>query len=89
MAMQRTTEGRTSGYSRESAASFAIRQLRETFEAYPPKEQAEIKAAVIAQLRAEQRSSEFSARDGKGRRRGSELERMAGPVYGIKESDLR
>jgi hypothetical protein len=89
--MQRTSEGRSSGqhsYSQEAAQSFAIQQLRDTFLSYPPKEQARIREGVIAQLRDEARSHEFAACDGKGRRPGSALSRLAGPVYGITERDL-
>lgn len=91
MAMQRTTEGRTVGshsMTREQAEPFAITTLRETFLAYPAKEQARIRADVIERLRAEARSQEFAAKDGKGRRVGSELARMAREVYGITERDL-
>jgi hypothetical protein len=90
MALQRTTEGHTGqhSYSREAAEPFAIKGLRETFKSYPPKEQARIRADVIARLRTESRSHEFAACDGKGRRPGSALSRLAGPVYGITERDL-
>jgi hypothetical protein len=86
MAMQRTTEGRTGqhSYSRESAEPFAIKSLRETFEAYPPREQERIRAEVKARLQAEARSAEFAARDDKGRRPGSALARMAWDVYGVR-----
>jgi hypothetical protein len=88
--MQRTTEGRSGAhsYSREAAEPFAIRTLRETFLAYPLKEQEKIRADVIARLRDEARSREFGARLSNGKRRGSELEKMAWPVYGVKAEDL-
>lgn len=90
MALQRTSEGRTGqhSYSREQAEPFAIRTLRETFESYPPREQARIRADVIERLRAEARQHEFAAKDGKGRRQGSALARLARDVYGITERDL-
>jgi len=81
MAMQRTSEGRTGqhSYSREQAEPFAIRTLRETFAAYPPKEQARIRADVIARLRQEatRRQNQPSA-----------LARLARQVYGITVEDL-
>jgi hypothetical protein len=74
--------------TREQDEPFAIQQLRDTFLSYPPKEQARIREGVIAQLRDEARSHEFAACDGKGKRPGSALSRIAGPVYGISERDL-
>jgi hypothetical protein len=91
MAMQRTTEGRTSGshaMTREQALPFAIRALKDTFDAYPPAAQARIKAEVIERLRAEQRSREFAAQTSAGRRAGSALWQLAEPVYGITAKDL-
>lgn len=92
MALQRTSEGKGSGqhsYTREQAEPFAIQTLRATFESYPPAEQARIRQRVIAQLRAERQSHEFAATVASGRRPGSALARLAGPVYGITEQDLR
>jgi hypothetical protein len=66
-------------YSREAAEPFAIRTLRETFEAYPPKEQARIRAEVRAKLLDETR---------RGQRQKSALARYARPVYGVKIEDL-
>jgi hypothetical protein len=82
MALQRTTEGRMSGqhsYSREAAEPFAIRTLRQTFLAYGAKEQARIRADVIARLRYEAQ---------RGQRQKSALARLARAVYGIKSEDL-
>ena len=90
MAMQRTSDGISGAhsYSREAAEPFAIKTLRETFESYPLKEQARIRAKVVAELRAELRSAEFAARNGHGKRPGSALARYAWPVYGINVEDL-
>jgi hypothetical protein len=90
MSLQRTTEGRSGAhsYSREQAEPFAIRTLRETFLAYPPKEQEKIRESVKQQLRDEQRSHEFAARTDKGKRQGSALARMAWDVYGVSEEDV-
>jgi hypothetical protein len=91
MALQRTTEGKTGqhSYSREAALPFAIQTLRDTFLSYPPHEQARIKADVIQRLRAELHSFEFAAHTEKGGKRpGSALWQLAGPVYGITERDL-
>ena len=91
MALQRTTEGRSHGqhgYTREAALPFAIQTLRDTFAAYPPAEQARIKADVIGHLRAELRTSEFRACLSSGKRLGSALWQLAGPVYGITLRDL-
>ena len=81
MALQRTTEGISSGYSlpRESSESFQVRTLRTTFEAYPPKEQSRIKACVIERLRDELRRNQ---------KQQSALARLARTVYGIKLEDL-
>jgi hypothetical protein len=77
-------------YSREAAEPFAIKSLRETFESYPPKEQARIRADVIARLRDEARSREFAARvaNDQSKRPGSALARFALAVYGIRVVDL-
>lgn len=91
MALQRTTEGMSGShtYSREAAEPFAIKSLRETFEAYPPKEQARIRADVRNRLRDEARKAEFAARTEKGDKRAeSALARLAWPVYGIRVRDL-
>ena len=86
MALQRTTEGRSSASlpSRESD----IARQRAIFEAYPAAEQERIRADVRARLEAERRSAEFSARDDKDRRPGSALARVAWQVYGVKVEDL-
>ena len=76
------------GYSREAAEPFAIKSLRETFAAYPPKEQARIRQGVRQRIAEEQRSREFGARLPNGKRRGSELARFAQPVYGVTVEDL-
>lgn len=46
MALQRTSEGQSGShsYSREAAEPFAIQTLKDQFDAYPPKEQARIRA---------------------------------------------
>jgi hypothetical protein len=91
MALQRTSEGKSGShsYSREAAQPFAIRTLRETFLAYPPAEQARIRADVIERLRDEARKAEFTARTEKGGKRpGSALWQLAEPVYGIRIADL-
>ena len=90
MALQCTTEGRSGshGYSREQAEPFAIRLQKRIFDSYPPKEQERLRQDVIARLRDQQRSREFGARLANGTRRGSELEKMAWPVYGVKIEDL-
>jgi hypothetical protein len=90
MAMQRTSEGFSGSHSltREQALPFAIRTLRDTFEAYPPAAQAKIKAEVIAKLREEAQHREFGARLANGKRSGSALWQLAGPVYGITAADL-
>jgi hypothetical protein len=92
MALQRTTEGKSSSthsMTREQAQPFAIRSLRDTFLSYPLHEQARIKAEVIAKLRDELRTHEFAAQTEKGGKRpGSALWQLAGPVYGITERDL-
>ena len=81
MALQRTTEGRTGqhSYSREQAEPFTIRTLRETFAAYPEREQACIRADVIARLRQEATRRQHQP---------SALARLAEPVYGITSEDL-
>ena len=91
MAMQRTSEGRTSGshsLTREQALPHAIRALKATFDAYPPAAQARIRDEVIAKLREELRSREFAAQTATGKRAGSALAQLAGPVYGITDRDL-
>ena len=90
MTLQRTTEGRTGthGYTRESARPFAVATLRAMFEAYPPAEQARVKARVIAQLRSELANPAFHAAHAHGQRGGSELWRLAGDVYGVTARDV-
>lgn len=75
-------------YSHEAVEPFAIKTLRETFESYPPKEQARIRADVARRLRDEARSREFGARLSNGRRAGSALARVAQSVYGVTVEDL-
>ena len=90
MALQRTSEGASGShsYSRESALPFAIREQKRIFDSYPPAEQERIREEVRERLRDEARSREFGARLPNGKRRGSELEKMAWPVYGIRIEDL-
>lgn len=85
----RTTTSAAGNHSltREQAEPFAIKALRETFESYPPNEQARIRADVCRRLRDEARKAEFAARDDKGRRPGSALARLAWSVYGVTVED--
>lgn len=73
--------------SREQALPFAIRALRETFEAYSPAEQERIRADVARRLRAEAQHHEFSARRSDGKRAGSALAQLAWDVYGVRAPD--
>lgn len=72
-------EAGTHSFSREQAEPFAIKSLRETFLAYPPAEQARIKAEVAQKLRDEARRRQNQP---------SALARLAGKVYGICAEDL-
>lgn len=77
----------THSFSREQAEPFAIKTLRETFLAYPPQEQERIRAEVRQKLADEARLAEFAARLSNGKRPGSALAQLAGPVYGIQVHD--